>query len=49
MNALPSISGQIDEKIIVKTLKKNKTYLDQYYITLINNRLISTYKNYNDM
>ena len=49
MNALPSISAQIDEKIIFKTLRKNYTYLAPSFISLISNWLVNSYKNYNDI
>ena len=49
MNALPSISAQIDEKIIFKTLRKNYAYLAPSFISLISNWLVNSYKNYNDI
>jgi hypothetical protein len=49
MNALPSISAQIDEKIIFKTLRKNYAYLVPSFISLISNWLVSSYKNYKDI
>lgn len=49
MNALPSISAQIDEKIIFKTLRKNYAYLIPSFISLISNWLVSSYKNYKDI
>ena len=49
MNALPSISAQIDEKIILKVIRKNYTYLVPSFISLISNWLVNSYKNYNDI
>ena len=49
MNALPSISAQIDEKIIFKVIRKNYTYLVPSFISLISNWLVNSYKNYNDI
>ena len=49
MNALPSISAQIDEKIISNTLRKNYVSLAPNFISLISNWLVRAYKNYNDI
>ena len=49
MNALPSISAQIDEKIIFNAIRKNYASLAPYFISLISNWLIRAYKNYNDI
>ena len=49
MNALPSISAQIDEKKILKVLRNNYSYLAPQFISLISNWLVNSYKNYNDI
>jgi len=49
MNALPSISAQIDEKIIFKTMRKNFTSLAPNFISLVSNWLVRAYEHYNDI
>ena len=49
MNALPSISAQIDEKIIFRVIRKNYASLGPNFISLISNWLVRAYKNYNDI
>ena len=47
--SLPSISSQIDEKIIFKTIEKNFSKLAPYYYSFISNWLIRAYKHYHDI
>ena len=49
MKSIPSISSQIDEKIIFKTITKNFSKLAPYYYTFISNWLIRSYKSYQDI
>ena len=49
MKKLPSISSQIDEKIIFKIIQKNFSKLAPYYYNLINNWLIGAYSHYKDI
>ena len=49
MNTLPSISSQIDEKIIHKAMKKNFAQLAPYFYSLISNWLIRAYEHYKDI
>ena len=47
--SLPSISSQIDEKIIFKTIEKNFSKLAPYYYSFISNWLIRAYQHYHDI
>ena len=47
--SLPSISSQINEKIIFKTIEKNFSKLAPYYYSFISNWLIRAYKHYHDI
>ncbi|MDB9956918.1 MarR family transcriptional regulator [Candidatus Pelagibacter sp.] len=49
MNAIPSISSQIDEKIIFKVIDKHFSGLAPYYYRWINSWLIGAYENYGDI
>ena len=49
IKTLPSISSQIDEKIIFKTIEKNFSKLAPYYYSFISNWLIRAYKHYHDI
>ena len=49
MKSIPSISSQIDEKIIFKTIAKNFSKLAPYYYSFISNWLIRSYKSYQDI
>ena len=49
IKSFPSISSQIDEKIIFKTIEKNFSKLAPYYYSLISNWLIRAYKHYHDI
>jgi CRP-like cAMP-binding protein len=49
MNAIPSISSQIDEKIIFKVIDKHFSRLAPYYYRWINSWLIGAYKNFGDI
>jgi len=49
MNAIPSISSQIDEKIIFKVIDKHFSRLAPYYYRWINSWLIGAYENYGDI
>jgi len=49
MNAIPSISSQIDEKIIFKVIDKHFSRLAPHYYKWINNWLIGAYENYADI
>ena len=49
MNAIPSISSQIDEKIIFKVIDKHFSRLAPHYYKWINNWMIGAYKNYADI
>ena len=49
MKSIPSISSQIDEKIIFKTIAKNFSKLAPFYYSFISNWLIRAYKCYHDI
>ena len=49
MKSIPSISSQIDQKIIFKTIEKNFSKLAPYYYSFITNWLIRAYKCYHDI
>ena len=49
MKKLPSISSQIDEKIIYKIIQKNFSKLAPFYYNLVNNWLIRAYSHYGDI
>jgi len=49
MKALPSITDQIDEKIIYKVIDKNFSLLAPFFYSFISNWLIRAYERYNDI
>ena len=49
MNAIPSISSQIDEKIIFKIIDKHFSRLAPYYYKWINSWLIGAYENFGNI
>ena len=49
MKSLPSISAQIDEKIINKVIQKKFALLSPYYYSFMSNWLIRAYKRYDDI
>ena len=49
MKKLPSISSQIDEKVICKIIQKNFSKLAPFYYNLVNNWLIRAYSHYADI
>ena len=49
MNAIPSISSQIDEKIIFKVIDKHFSRLAPHYYKWINTWMIGAYENYRDI
>ena len=49
MISIPSISSQIDEKIIFKVIDKHFSRLAPYYYRWINSWLIGAYENYGDI
>ena len=49
MNAIPSISSQIDEKTIFKVIDKHFSRLAPYYYKWINSWLIGAYKNFGNI
>ena len=49
MNAIPSISSQIDEKIIFKIIDKHFSRLAPYYYKWINSWLIGAYENFRNI
>ena len=49
MKSLPSISSQIDEKIINKVIQKKFALLSPYYYSFMSNWLIRAYKRYDDI
>ena len=49
MKALPSITDQIDEKIIYKVIDKNFSLLAPFFYSFISNWLIRAYDRYNDI
>ena len=49
MKALPSITDQIDEKIIYKVIDKNFSLLAPFFYSFISNWLVRAYERYNDI
>lgn len=49
MNSVPSVSSQIDEKIIFKVIDKNFSRLAPHYYKLINNWMIEAYKSFGNI
>ena len=49
MNPLPSISSQVNEKIIHKVIKKNYAILAPFFTSLIGNWFVRAYKNFSDI
>ena len=49
MKSLPSISSQIDEKIINKVIQKKFALLSSYFFYFMSNWLIRAYKRYDDI
>ena len=49
MNTIPSVSSQIDEKIIFKVIDKHFSRLAPYYYKWINSWLIGAYKNFGNI
>jgi predicted transcriptional regulator len=49
MNAIPSISSQIDEKIIFRVIDKHFSRLAPYYYKWINSWLIGAYENFGNI
>ena len=49
MKSLPSITAQIDEKIIYKVIDKNFSLLAPFFYSFISNWIIRAYKRYNDI
>ena len=49
MNAIPSISSQIDEKIVLKVIDKHFSRLAPYYYKWINSWLIGAYENFGNI
>ena len=49
MKNYPSITSQIDEKLIFKTINKNFNIIAPYYFKLVSNWLIGAYKVYKDI
>ena len=49
MNSIPSVSSQIDEKIIFKVIDKNFSRLAPFYYKLINNWMIGAYKSFGNI
>jgi predicted transcriptional regulator len=49
MNTIPSISSQIDEKIIFKVIDKHFSRLAPHYYKWINTWMIGAYENYRDI
>ena len=49
MKSLPSMSAQIDEKIINKVIQKKFALLSPYYYSFMSNWLIRAYKRYDDI
>ena len=49
MKPLPSISSQINEKIINKVIKKNFALLAPFFYSWISNWLIRAYEHYKDI
>ena len=49
MKSLPSITSQIDEKIIYRIIDKNFSLLAPFFYSFVSNWLIRAYKRYNDI
>ena len=49
MNAIPSISSQINKKIIFKVIDKHFSRLAPYYYKWVNSWLIEAYKNFGNI
>ena len=49
MKALPSITDQIDEKIIYKVIDKNFSLLAPFFYSFVSNWLVRAYERYNDI
>ena len=49
MNSIPSVSSQIDEKIIFKVIDKNFSSLAPHYYKLINNWMIGAYESFGNI
>ena len=49
MKSLPSITSEIDEKIIYKVIDKNFSLLAPFFYSFVSNWLIRAYKRYNDI
>tara|TARA_Y100001970_G_C14210525_1_gene846611 strand:- start:1276 stop:2241 length:966 start_codon:yes stop_codon:yes gene_type:complete len=49
MKNYPSITSQIDEKLIFKTINKNFNIIAPYYFKLVSNWLVGAYKVYKDI
>ena len=49
MNSVPSVSSQIDEKIIFKVIDKNFSRLAPHYYKLINNWMIGAYQSFGNI
>ena len=49
MKSLPSITSEIDEKIIYRVIDKNFSLLAPFFYSFISNWLIRAYKRYNDI
>jgi len=49
MKALPSITAQIDEKIIYKVIDKNFSLLAPFFYSFVSNWLVRAYERYNDI
>ena len=49
MNSVPSVSSQIDEKIIFKVIDKNFSSLAPHYYKLINNWMIGAYESFGNI
>ena len=49
MKSLPSITSEIDEKIIYRIIDKNFSLLAPFFYSFVSNLLIRAYKRYNDI
>ena len=49
MNSVPSVSSQIDEKIIFKVIDKNFSRLAPHYYKLINNWMVGAYQSFGNI
>ena len=49
MKSLPSITSEIDEKIIYRVIDKNFSLLAPFFYSFVSNWLIRAYKRYNDI